>query len=255
MPKDKDQVTKLNDTNYLRWKFDVEIALRSKGLWSIVDGTRVEPADQLQTLFGDPSASSSRESSSSSAAPSSDQAAYAEANFKALKVIADSLSDKYHQYILNTRSAKAAWSRVINMLENASELNINVLMRQYHSLHYEADTDSYLSKLRLCINNLKTVGKIITEAEAIAKIIHDFEQAKVNTTFCSYYKLNSIKPTFTLTLDEAEQMIKAVTAESEAKPAESQVALATSSKQGKEKKPDGNRKFCKYCKKKGHVLE
>ena len=251
MPSDKDRVTKLNDSNYLRWKYDVEIALRSKGLWSIVDGSRVEPEDQPR-LFGDQGASSSRVStSSSSVALSADPIAFTEDNFKALKVIADSLSDKYHQYILNTLSAKDAWSRVIKMHENATELNVNVLMRQYHSLPFEQDTSAYMSKLRLCINNLKSVGKTISDSEAIAKIIKDFEQAKAHTTFCAFYKLNSIKSSFELTLDEAEQMIKAVTAEEESH--DEGVALATSSKD-KEKRPSGNRKFCKYCKKQGHVI-
>ena len=152
-------MTKLNDSNYLRWKYDVEIALRSKGLWSIVDGSRVEPENQPR-LFGDQGASYSRVSTSSSnVALSADQIAFTEDNFKALKVIADSVSDKNHQYILNTLSTKDAWSRVIKMHENATELNVNVLMRQYHSLPFEQDTSAYMSKLRLCISNLKSVGK------------------------------------------------------------------------------------------------
>ena len=188
------KVTVLTGPNYLRWKYDVEITLKGKNLWTIISGERVH-----RTVVKAATANESEQVTVDTN--------YEADMFRALKIISDSLNDKYHKYIIGIQDAKTAWEKLISILENTSSLSKNDLNQQYYAIEYEGDTDLYFSKMRLTIQNLRNVGVVIDDSQAVAKLVTDFARVNVHTDFCSHYNFSSRDPNFSMSLDQAEQMI------------------------------------------------
>src|SRR5699024_2269819 len=125
---------------------------------------------------------------------------------------------------------------------------------------YEGDTDLYFSKMRLTIQNLKNVGVVIDDSQAVAKLVTDFARVNVHTDFCSHYNFSSRDPNFSMSLDQAEQMI--LSAIRKQPDNTTTVSLASSSSSKKFNRTEkvqygkvGKRKYCKYCRRPGHDIK
>src|SRR5699024_11779069 len=95
---DRLKVTVLNGPNYLLWKYDNEITLKGKNLWTIISGDRV-----YRTVVKAATANETEQVTVDNK--------YEADMFRALKIISDSLNDKYHKYIIGIQDAKTAWEK------------------------------------------------------------------------------------------------------------------------------------------------
>ena len=91
---DRFKVTVLTGPNYLRWKYDIEITLKGKNLWTIISGERV-----YRTVV--------KAATANEAEQFTIDTKYEADKFRALKIISDSLNDKYHKYIIGIQDEKS----------------------------------------------------------------------------------------------------------------------------------------------------
>src|SRR5699024_7064864 len=88
------------------------------------------------------------------------------------------------------------------------------------------------------------------------KLVTDFARVNVHTDFCSHYNLSSRDPNFTMSLDQAEQMILSAIRKQPDDTTAVSLASSSSTKFTRTEKVQsgkvGKRKSCNYCRRPGH---
>ncbi|KAH9407798.1 hypothetical protein TYRP_011901 [Tyrophagus putrescentiae] len=231
----ENEVTLTGD-NYNRWKYSVTIELKKRKLWSIIDGSREQTA-----------------SSSSGKKPDEK---FEVDKYSALSLITKSLSDKYFGYIMHLEDPKAVWEKLQSIFQNTSAANLNMLASKYQQIELGEEVEQYFSLLRKSIADQKNLGVIIHDSSAVAKVMADAKKTGRFDSVCSYYKLSLTQPTFSMSLDQAEQMILAMSLEDEqTKPKSSASLVSSNNNNSKLSKPKQSKKEddrCTHCKKSGH---
>ncbi|KAH9392588.1 hypothetical protein TYRP_005670 [Tyrophagus putrescentiae] len=226
----------LNGDNYNRWKYSVTIELKKRKLWSIIDGSREQTA-----------------SSSSGKKPDEK---FEVDKYSALSLITKSLSDKYFSYIMHLEDPKAVWEKLQSIFQNTSAANLNMLASKYQQIEFGEEVEQYFSLLRKSISDQKNLGVIIHDSSAVAKVMADAKKTGKFDSVCSYYKLSLTQPNFSMSLDQAEQMILAMSLEDEqTKPKSSASLVSSNNSNSKLSKPKQSKKEddrCTHCKKSGH---
>src|SRR5690625_3810786 len=87
----------LDGTNFLHWRYELEITLRSLELWSLVDGTRKKPGKNSQ------------------------DSDFVTDCFDALKHIIRSVDKDHIRYIYGIKCPKEAFDRLVTIYEKSSE--------------------------------------------------------------------------------------------------------------------------------------
>ncbi|KAH9392389.1 hypothetical protein TYRP_005462 [Tyrophagus putrescentiae] len=231
----ENKVTLIGD-NYNRWKYSVTIELKKQKLWSIIDGSQEQTA-----------------SSSSGKKPDEK---FEVDKYSALSLITKSLSDKYFSYIMHLEDPKAVWEKLQSIFQNTSTANLNMLASKYQQIELGEEVEQYFSLLRKSITDQKNLGVIIHDSSAVAKVMADAKKTGRFDSVCSYYKLSLTQPNFSMSLDQAEQMILAMSLEEEQTKLKSSASLVSSNNNNsklnkhKQSKKEDNR--CTHCKKSGH---
>ena len=225
------KVIQLNGDNYLRWKYDLEITLKGRKLWTIITGVRKKPETEKS------------------------DSDYNTDMYLALKIISDSLSDKYHQYIIGIQDAKAAWEKINSVLGSSTGLSLSALAREYQRMELGESVEEYFSQLLSLVENQRQAGTQLTEEQIMAKIINDITRTKRYWDFCTFYKMSTHQSNFKFTVDDAEVMLLRLS-KTETNKVDLSTALASHSVKTLKNQPKrGKRKFCVHCKKPGHMVD
>ena len=140
-------VTKLTSSNYTKWKRDMEIRLRSAGLWSIV----IDPAPL---------------------GPPTDE--YTQRNFAALQDIYTACDTDQQDLILDLTTAKECWDFLQARYENKSATNINRLWNEFDSLKMTDGErmSKYVSRVKAVVRELKGIGQDVPETRWTNRLIN-----------------------------------------------------------------------------------
>jgi hypothetical protein len=104
--------------NWAVWKFQTRVILQSSDAWSIVDGSSAIPV-QGQTI--------------DETTFNRTLAAWKKNDSIAQRIIATTVEEKPLLHILNCKSAKDMWDKLIQVYEQKSETSIHMLMQQWYN--------------------------------------------------------------------------------------------------------------------------
>jgi hypothetical protein len=112
--------------NWAVWKFQTRVILQSSDAWSIVDGSSAIPV-QGQTI--------------DETTFNRTLAAWKKNDSIAQRIIATTVEEKPLLHILNCKSAKDMWDKLIQVYEQKCETSIHMLMQQWYNLQMKSDDD------------------------------------------------------------------------------------------------------------------
>ena len=143
-------IVKLNDTNFTKWKRDMEIRLRGAGLWQFVSKN---PPELLP--------------------PNYEQRAAA-----ALQDIYAACESDQQYLIMDCTTAKECWDYLKSKYENHSPANINRLWNEFDSLKMAKDEKmvTYITRMKTILRELKGVGENVPDSRWTSRLIAGLPQ-------------------------------------------------------------------------------
>ncbi|KAJ3622463.1 hypothetical protein MTP99_002971 [Tenebrio molitor] len=144
--------------NWAVWKFQTRVILQSSDAWSIVDGSSAIPV-QGQTI--------------DETTFNRTLAAWKKNDSIAQRIIATTVEEKPLLHILNCKSAKDMWDKLIQVYEQKSETSIHMLMQQWYNLQMKSDDDIaiYVARLEDLAHRLEIMGEKIPDQMLITKLL------------------------------------------------------------------------------------
>ena len=147
----------LNNDNWSRWIYSIEAALRSRGLWCYVDGskdvTKLEDA-QIKAMY------------------------------EARHLISSSLSNSIHTRIEDCATPDQMMARLRTIFEGGTIEDKFSLLEQFYSLRYEGSMEDLFSSIRKIMQKLRVLGKNMEDEDLVAKVISilptQFESVKTH---------------------------------------------------------------------------
>lgn len=152
----------LTSDNYSRWAFDIEIILKNRDLWKIVDGTEKYPA----ALAAGADADAKR-------ARANEVSAYVKKDTKAQEIITRSLDAIHHDMIRSCRFSSDMWSTLSAVYQVTTESSKLIAQREFHELKWKPDETvmSFYCRLRNCSNALELIGSKLDDNTVLAKFV------------------------------------------------------------------------------------
>ena len=144
-------VEKLDDTNFLTWKFEMSAVFDAAGVDDIVDGTRVLAADAAAAV----------------------RAAWKKDNVKAIVLISTSVQRAQLQPLVSCTTAKQMWDALCAIYEQKSTWNKLYLSRKFHEYRM-ASGDSmvqHVAKVKNMAQQLRVLGSAVDDTTVMAKIL------------------------------------------------------------------------------------
>ncbi|KAH0820318.1 hypothetical protein GEV33_002473 [Tenebrio molitor] len=144
--------------NWAVWKFQTRVILQSSDAWSIVGGSSAIPV-QGQTI--------------DETTFNRTLAAWKKNDSIAQRIIATTVEEKPLLHILNCKSAKDMWDKLIQVYEQKSETSIHMLMQQWYNLQMKSDDDIaiYVARLEDLAHRLEIMGEKIPDQMLITKLL------------------------------------------------------------------------------------
>lgn len=132
----KIRVQLLNKENYYIWSNKLELILRGKGLWEIVNGTELAPATE-----------STSESSTTTATVNSKK--FQQRKGRALTTILFNVEDFCLSHVTGDREPKVFWDKLKSMYKSTSEANVDTYLSRDQAINMEPSESvmAYVSKL------------------------------------------------------------------------------------------------------------
>lgn len=157
---DLNQVVRLSDKdNFEIWKFQVDILLKSSGLYDVIDGT-----NQL-----------------SECTTNEERAKWEKADAKAQRVLTTTITKSCVLHVMNCKNSKEMYAKLTNIYEGEVEQRKCRLMQEFFCYTYKKGTNmaTFLSELENVAVNLKTVNNNIDDEILTSKILSTLpEQCK-----------------------------------------------------------------------------
>lgn len=187
----------LTADSYARWRYDIEIILRVRGLWRMTQGEEKPPAtpDQL-----------------------ADRAAKEQFNKemhdwylkdnKAKEILTRSLDSRHHDMIRACKYAQKIWSLIKTLYEQNTGTSVLQVQREFHAMKWKNDDTvmGFFARLRTVANKSEALDSKITDTTIIAKVMA--EAPAVYTPLKESWEVTMLAGT-ALTLDQLlGQMIR-----------------------------------------------
>ncbi|KAK9736139.1 Zinc knuckle [Popillia japonica] len=208
---------KFNGENWTTWKFQVEIMLKSKGYFDVVNGTKPRPEN--------------------------DTTEWDKMDVKAQEIIVLRLEEKILTHIITCKNSREMWSKLKAIYEHQSHINVHLLTQKFFTLEYKTgNVTDFISQLEKIKADLKHMGEEISDKMLVTKVLMSLPENMKH--FVSAWE-STPSDKQTLTDLTSRLMIE----EERNKTSEDSMALAV---KGKFIKPKGDIK-CFNCNKTGHV--
>lgn len=141
-------VAKLTGENWTVWKFQVQVALKSRGYFDIVEGTIQRPVPPVDTKEWDSK------------------------DAKAQEIIVSRLDEKVVTHILSCQKAADMWKKLKAIYEHQSQVSVHLLTQRFFSLEYtEGNAAEFMSQLEDIKVTLKSLGEEISDKMVITKVL------------------------------------------------------------------------------------
>lgn len=149
--------------NWVSWKFQLSVTLKSNGTWDITKGNKPKPA-ALNDQAAQPAEIEARER---------DIAIWQNLDNNAQRIIATTVDEQPLLHIMNCESSKEMWDKLTSVYEQNSEANKHMLQQKWYSMSKDPADDmaSHVAKLENLAHRLKTLGEQIPDSMIITKIL------------------------------------------------------------------------------------
>ena len=243
--------------NWDLWKFATTIALKSKQLYCMVDGSEKEPEEFDRYK-------KKRDSYDK------ELKAYEDKDNKAKDLIVTRLEEGPATHVTNCETAKEIWDKLSVVFEHKSEVSLDVLQQKFFNYKYNHDSvASYISGLEDIRSKLAQMNEVISDNMMMARIINGLPSNFQNfpgqwdATPKSEKTVNEL---ISRLMIEEERMSGRDKANDQSSSASAFMARNDnvrcqnkgSRNDNKEKKYDKNKQrkpFCNFCKKEGHYKD
>lgn len=145
---------KLSDNNYAVWKYQLQIVLRSRGLLSVVEGTRTKP----EIIEGDASSKTVFRK-------------WEDDNAKAQELLVTRVSDKILTHLLTCKTSTEIWHKVKTIYEPKSKVSVPLVQQKFFNLKFEEPATSFISKLEDLRHQLEGFGEKMSDTMLITKVL------------------------------------------------------------------------------------
>lgn len=142
------QIARFNGQNFQQWKFRIKCALKAKGVYGVIDGTKVKPAEGAYEQWNKQDA-------------------------LAMCIMTSSMELTQISLIENCNTAKKVMDKLCSIYELKSETNKMVVHEQFYQ-YKMSPTDSiaqHVSKVENLARQIKESGDNISDTAIIIKIL------------------------------------------------------------------------------------
>lgn len=127
-------IAKLTGENWTTWKFQVDITLKSKGYFDVVNGIIQRPATATDS--------------------------WDSKDAKAQEIIVSRLDEKVVSHVLMCKTSAEMWTKLKSIYEHQSQISVHLLTQKFFYLQYsEGKTAEFMSQLEEIKGNLKSLGE------------------------------------------------------------------------------------------------
>lgn len=143
-------VVKFNGENWTTWKFQIQVVLKSKGLYEMVVGKTTKPVSGENAIVE-----------------------WERKDAKAQEQLVCRLENKPLTHILSCNSAEEMWKKLTTIYENKSQVSVHLLQQRFFSMQYneEGGIAEFISQIEEIQGNLKQQGEEISDKMAMTKVL------------------------------------------------------------------------------------
>lgn len=142
-------VSKLTNSNWNVWKFQVKVVLMAKGLYEITCGKETAPVEDQDKIIK-----------------------WKLKDAKAQEALVIRMEDEIISHIMQCETAKEMWQKLENIYERKSEVSAHLLNEQFYNLKFQNETiNQFIAKVTNLQAKLKQQGEEIPEKMIITKIL------------------------------------------------------------------------------------
>jgi hypothetical protein len=153
---------KLNQTNYMLWKFQITSTLKTYKLLDVVNGSYPCPEMYIRDTNG---AATSVVNRDFIQWDTKDQAL--------ISMISATLSPSALALVIGQKSAKSVWDTLEKRFTSFSRSNILSLKRDLHSIKKNSDSiNVYMQKIKECKDKLEAVGVFVEDEELLHIVLN-----------------------------------------------------------------------------------
>lgn len=143
-------VVKFNGENWTIWKFQIQVVLKSKGLYDVVVGKTIKPVSGENAIIE-----------------------WERKDSKAQEQLVCRLENKPLTHILSCNSAEEMWNKLTTIYENKSQVSVHLLQQRFFSMQYDEQGGiaEFISQIEEIQGNLKQQGEEISDKMAMTKVL------------------------------------------------------------------------------------
>ncbi|XP_017887754.1 uncharacterized protein LOC108629518 [Ceratina calcarata] len=145
-------ITKLEGTNnYMQWKFEVEIALEGKDLFSLVDGTEKKPGEDKPAELK----------------------VYNKLSSRAKMIILCSIKQDLRCHLINCKSAREMWDKLSELYGDTSADAKQAAWKQFYAFHITEDETVrvQLERFESILKKLEDVDRKPSDEAIVSKLL------------------------------------------------------------------------------------
>ncbi len=165
------KISKLSDSNYHKWSYDIKLVLQTKGLWKNVENATL--ADYVDEMNDGVS-----EEEDKVKMTGKDRVEWKENNEKCMAIIGLSVSDRYTQTIKESTTPKEIWVKLKALCTTTDRsLKFSLQSQFFEAKMNEKETlINYVDRVVGIVEKLKEIGSEIEEEIICFKILYSLQE-------------------------------------------------------------------------------
>lgn len=155
--RDVSHISKFNGSNFPFWKFKISLVLKQHDLMEIVLGTQVKPSPLAVFVVSN----------------AAEIKTWCQKDNSASCCIVATIEEIYQRTLINCKSSKEMWDRLVRQYKQAACENKFVLQQRFFNYSFQQDHDvmSHITEIETMAHQLSDLGEPATELQIITKIL------------------------------------------------------------------------------------
>ena len=139
---------KLNGENWVVWKFQTSIVLKSKEYFKIATGEEKIPTDPTTV------------------------AEWVKKDTKVQEILVSRMDEGPLSYLLSCETSAEMWAKLNSIYEQKSQVSVHLLQQKFFSLEFkEGNVSNFISQLEGIKSQLKQAGEEVSEKMIMTKVL------------------------------------------------------------------------------------
>ncbi|KAI8564838.1 hypothetical protein RHMOL_Rhmol03G0213400 [Rhododendron molle] len=155
---------KLDGSNYLLWRAQVESVMEANGFYGYLDGSTEAPPSQIRTDQGELTLNS-------------EYSLWKLIDSQLRSCITASISQITLPYVLGLRTVHEIWISLSNRYNLLTETHVQELRDQLYNLSKTSTIDAYIDKIKELAQQLTAAGSTIEDDELVFRTLHGLPKA------------------------------------------------------------------------------